>query len=373
MLLKEFCKYCYFKARNYLGLTCAYLLKLFGILVILKNHDLLAANIFNRYIWLIILPYGLDGFTIFTKFYFFSFGHKKLFKRDITTLIKEIERQVSNSDKEIFIPTSFIEYRIFDETDFGFQYVPTYNVDKISFTHCINYSHEKPILYIPPITGFFHIFLEYLPEIIVACEKFSIYLTIPSNDSSLEIFKYYGLFPANTHNSNFPSSLFKLKEIFTLQSKFPSLVTKQAISTLNNFPKDSNQNLSTIRNILISRKGNQNGRILINETEILDKLSCHNFKLIDPGNLSFRDQVELFRNARVVVGSHGAALSHIVSLKSKSTLIELNQKTYVKWHYNKLARDLNINYKLILGEKFSDSEFYIDPNLLFDEVQKFMS
>lgn len=64
-------------------------------------------------------------------------------------------------------------------------------------------------------------------------------------------------------------------------------------------------------------------RPLVNETEVINLVAAHGFEVVDPGRLSFADQIALFASASVVIGPHGAGLTNAGFCDSNSTLIEL--------------------------------------------------
>lgn len=66
------------------------------------------------------------------------------------------------------------------------------------------------------------------------------------------------------------------------------------------------------------------------------------YQVIDMENMTQKDQVIAFANAKVVVGQHGAGLSNINWMKNGTTLIELGER---KWKcFRNLARAVNLNY-----------------------------
>jgi len=58
-----------------------------------------------------------------------------------------------------------------------------------------------------------------------------------------------------------------------------------------------------------------NARSLVNDEAVLQLVRQKQFSILDPGELSFIDQVSLFRDARVVVGPVGAAFANAIFCK----------------------------------------------------------
>lgn len=103
-----------------------------------------------------------------------------------------------------------------------------------------------------------------------------------------------------------------------LKLKFLSKIKKK-IS--NNLPKK----------IFILRKNNfnknsKNLRFLKNKREIFKILKDKRFKFIDLEKYSFLKQVEIFNNAKTIMGVHGAGFANIVFCKKNTKIFELKNK-----------------------------------------------
>lgn len=77
------------------------------------------------------------------------------------------------------------------------------------------------------------------------------------------------------------------------------------------------------RRVYITRGPSANNRTVVNDAEVLSLLSERGFELVDPGELSVRDQIETFATASVIVATHGAALANLVFAPFGTTVIEL--------------------------------------------------
>jgi len=63
---------------------------------------------------------------------------------------------------------------------------------------------------------------------------------------------------------------------------------------------------------LYVKRGHGTQRSVLNETEVLDMLLAEGFRAVDPGAMSYWEQVSLFENASQVIAPHGAALTNIM-------------------------------------------------------------
>jgi hypothetical protein len=81
---------------------------------------------------------------------------------------------------------------------------------------------------------------------------------------------------------------------------------------------------------LYVKRGASSGRPVVNEEALIKRLAKLGFDAVDPGSLSFRQQVSLFRTADFVVAAHGAALSNLVFSESGTKVLELFSQDYLR-------------------------------------------
>jgi prepilin-type processing-associated H-X9-DG protein len=97
---------------------------------------------------------------------------------------------------------------------------------------------------------------------------------------------------------------------------------------------------------------NSGARIVINSREIEELLVTQGYEIVEPEKLTFSQQVQLFRNAKVVVASSGAALANMVFLPHDAQIIVLIGKypdtSY--WYWQNLACASGNVIKYCLGE-----------------------
>jgi capsular polysaccharide biosynthesis protein len=93
-------------------------------------------------------------------------------------------------------------------------------------------------------------------------------------------------------------------------------------------------NPQTPEKVFISRKGT---RSLINESEVEQTLQAYGFKKYYFEDIPISEQWSVARNAKVIVGMHGAALSNLVFNSNKVKLIELFHPGYVIDMYRNMA------------------------------------
>ena len=105
---------------------------------------------------------------------------------------------------------------------------------------------------------------------------------------------------------------------------------------------------------------------IINDEEVFQYLKTKGFSKYKVGQLSFKNQIHLFHNAKIIIGPHGAAFANLVFCKPQTKVIEFkpfNHPTVV----NKRISEINdLNYKLIKAPDFKNEkgDILIDLNTL---------
>lgn len=118
------------------------------------------------------------------------------------------------------------------------------------------------------------------------------------------------------------------------------------------------------RNRLYVTRNRVARRRLLNEDEILPIVRRHGFTVVEPQTLSLYRQISLFRNAELVVGNYGAALTNIAFASGRptlfaltsplmqddffSTLTSLKQSRYLSLHgeASEPAPDMNADFRI---------------------------
>ena len=91
---------------------------------------------------------------------------------------------------------------------------------------------------------------------------------------------------------------------------------------------------------------NKEKRFIINNSELREHLKKLGFQILVLSDLSFANQVEIFRNSKIVIGLHGAGFANVIFSKPGTKVIELQSKTAGNIVCN-LCVQCNLNYKKI--------------------------
>lgn len=119
----------------------------------------------------------------------------------------------------------------------------------------------------------------------------------------------------------------------------------------SNFLRDL-PNDNPTRFLYITRKDALTRRVA-NEAEIIDCLRHFDFEVIELENRSVSEQVELFADARMIVGPHGAGLTNLVFAQAGAAIIEFMPETYFNPCFEILAGLMSLNYCRIQGRSLS--------------------
>lgn len=97
--------------------------------------------------------------------------------------------------------------------------------------------------------------------------------------------------------------------------------------------------------IYIKRGKAVNGRRIENENLLCNALEEHGFSVYTMDELDVADQWQLFRNARVIVSPHGAALANLLACKKQSHVIELAPYSFSPNTYMYISACLELVYE----------------------------
>lgn len=112
-------------------------------------------------------------------------------------------------------------------------------------------------------------------------------------------------------------------------------------------------NMSPDKIVVVSRKGAPRSDNDI-EKEILSRVSGS--ILVDPSDFSVEEQVEIFSNARIIIGLHGGALTNCVWMDTSGEVIEIFNHAYRTTDYERLCTELRIRYVGVETENLSSAE-----------------
>ncbi|MGB3401079.1 MAG: tetratricopeptide repeat protein [Microcoleaceae cyanobacterium] len=103
--------------------------------------------------------------------------------------------------------------------------------------------------------------------------------------------------------------------------------------------------------IYISRAHARHRRVL-NETEVMEKLSQYGFVSIQLETLSFTEQVALFSQAEAIIAPHGSGLTNIMFCHPSAKVAEFVSPHYNRHYYWVISQYLGLQHYCLTGEAF---------------------
>ncbi|WP_310621073.1 glycosyltransferase family 61 protein [Flexibacterium corallicola] len=92
-------------------------------------------------------------------------------------------------------------------------------------------------------------------------------------------------------------------------------------------------------------------RQVLNEQKLIDLLGSYGFEVVTPGNLSHKEQVKVFSEAKIVVGVHGAGLTNLMFTQPEGHVIEIFPADYIQGAYTWMSTLKEHQYTPIVGSK----------------------
>jgi capsular polysaccharide biosynthesis protein len=116
--------------------------------------------------------------------------------------------------------------------------------------------------------------------------------------------------------------------------------------------------------IFISR-GDASLRKIANEEELILIAANMGFDIVRMTDFPARGQIDLVRDARILVGAHGMGLTHLIFNDGPLSLLELFHPELGTDAYSLIARAKAFDYDYVIGSKIDDNKgsYHIDPAL----------
>jgi len=127
--------------------------------------------------------------------------------------------------------------------------------------------------------------------------------------------------------------------------------------------------------VIISRK-NANQRKMLGEQRLQDYFQAIPFQLIYTEKMSFVEQVYVFRNAKIIIASHGAGLINLMYVNNKPLVIEFfptTRKIRDASIYYQVARAMNIDYHLLVKEPVNNKQDIEITDEILNELKDIFS
>jgi capsular polysaccharide biosynthesis protein len=105
------------------------------------------------------------------------------------------------------------------------------------------------------------------------------------------------------------------------------------------------------RRLYLTRGDKPNTRRYVQEPQLWPWLEERGFERVDPGTCSVQEQIDMFHDAEVVVGPHGAALTNITFCRPGTKVLEMFAPRYVHLGLWTIAEAIGgIDYRYLVGD-----------------------
>jgi hypothetical protein len=132
--------------------------------------------------------------------------------------------------------------------------------------------------------------------------------------------------------------------------------------------------------VYISRK-DSGLRKVTNEDSVIDALKVLGFEILLSSKLSFREKINLFYKAKVIVSASSAGLGSLFYANSEAKLLEIFSQGFVHTHYYNMARSVGMQYNYLICKHLSPAtngkdgereDITVDVDQLKQKVQEML-
>jgi capsular polysaccharide biosynthesis protein len=117
-------------------------------------------------------------------------------------------------------------------------------------------------------------------------------------------------------------------------------------------------------------------RQVLNEAELIARMAGLGFEIFVATTVSVAEQIRTFREAKFVVGAHGAGLTNVAFQQSGTVLLELIQSSYLNTGLTRLSQIANVRYYSEMffpeGEPNPDQSWSVDVDRVERVVRRLL-
>lgn len=229
--------------------------------------------------------------------------------------------------------------------------------------------------------NYFHFIFDILPKIYLLNSKIDIkkidyFYLLGVSKWQIDILKILGIKEKKIINSKinkhisadeiyFVDHPWYFKGIFqTNIDKLPDWIIKTNRKIL--FNKKTVKKKENANRIFIDRSDSKYNHCQIsNLREIIKFAKDKKFKIYQLSNFSFKKQISLFQNSKIIMGAHGAGFTNIIFCKPSTKIIELIPSNHPNMQTKRICKVLSLNYyriKTIPDDSDKNFPFKIDIN-----------
>ena len=193
-------------------------------------------------------------------------------------------------------------------------------------------------LVIPPAKYFYHFILEDLASIAWVLKEYPMCRAVLHQDapnwqrSVLDDLQINYVLTEKSHA--------RIENLVFVTS--PRLLTQSEVNIVKSLspitPGDTKN-----RSIFLARGEKDRGDLVL-ENSLIEYLSQHGYEVINPDQISFKEQSHLFVNSDRIVALHGGALTNLVWCMSDTRVLEIFNHPFRTYDYAKICAQANLKY-----------------------------
>ena len=121
----------------------------------------------------------------------------------------------------------------------------------------------------------------------------------------------------------------------------------------------------TVSNRIYISRRKAGRRKILQESELTSRLEKMGFTCVDLEDLTFQQQILLFKEAEIIVGPHGAGLTNMI-WSEQARIVEIFGQPIIPCYY-KLARQLGFEYTCVVGD-VQDGDIRINLEFVIEAI-----
>ena len=226
--------------------------------------------------------------------------------------------------------------------------------------------------------NYFHWLFDILPKIKIFSEKhdmqsidfFYLAQLQPYQKRTLEILKldHIKILDCNKYRHVVGNQIFSVDHPWYLNG-YISEEAKNLSSWIVPWVKEKflhhSEHFKSNEKIFLDRSESPNNHCQIeNNIEVIKFLNKKGFTSYKVGQLSFEQQIHLFKNAKVIVGAHGAAFANLAFCSSGTQVIEIKPIHHPNYVSKTIGKINNLKVKIIETPKYENYNINLDINEL---------
>ncbi len=142
-------------------------------------------------------------------------------------------------------------------------------------------------------------------------------------------------------------------------------------SWIGNVYHDKMQSKKHGQNKIYVSRSSAHYRKIENEDEIVDILKNKGYGIYHLENMLVKDQIELFSNALIVLGPHGAGFSNILFCPQHTLICELFSEYYHDSSFKILANVLGLKYHYVIGKTNNIRRIHPQKENIYIDLHRF--